>query len=189
MIPKLILASASPRRLELLKNAKINPDIIHPANIDETIRKKEKSNFYLKRISIEKALNVQEKYKEDIILAADTIVSTNQKIIGKPVDDKEAVKTLKFLSGRNHNVKTGICVLFKNKKKFKIVSTKIKFKSLHQKEIDDYIKTKEWIDKAGSYAIQGYAERFIIKIIGSYSNVVGLPLYETINMLKSLKNF
>ena len=189
MIPKLILASASPRRLELLKNVKVNPDIIHPANIDETIKKKEKSNFYLNRISLEKALNVQEKYKEDIILAADTIVSTNQKIIGKPVDDKEAVKTLKFLSGRNHNVKTGICVLFKNKKKFKIVSTKIKFKSLHQKEIDDYIKTKEWIDKAGSYAIQGYAERFIIKIIGSYSNVVGLPLYETINMLKSVKNF
>ena len=96
---------------------------------------------------------------------------------------------IEFFFAKHTHVKTGICVLFKNKKKFKIVSTKIKFKSLHQKEIDDYIKTNEWIDKAGSYAIQGYAERFIIKIIGSYSNVVGLPLYETINILISVKNF
>jgi len=186
---KLILASASPRRLELLKSTNIFPDIVEPANIDETIKKKEKSKFYLKRICFEKALSVQKKYKQDIILSADTIVTTNQKIFGKPSGKEDAIKTLKYLSGRNHNVSTGVCVLYKNKRKIKIIDTKIKFKKLHNDEIDQYIKTNEWTDKAGSYAIQGYAERFVVKLNGSYSNVVGLPLYETVNLLKSIKNF
>ena len=186
---KLILASASPRRLELLKSTKVFPDIVEPSNIDESVRKKEKPKFYLKRICYEKALNIQNKYKEDIILSADTIVTTSQKIFGKPLDKKDAIKTLKYLSGRNHNVSTGVCVLYKNKKKIKIIETKIKFKKLHDNEIDQYIKTNEWFDKAGSYAIQGFAERFIVKINGSYSNVVGLPLYETVNLLKSIKSF
>jgi len=186
---KLILASASPRRLELLKSTNIFPDLIEPANIDESIKKKEKPKLFLKRICFEKALNIQNKYKHDIILSADTIVTTNQKIFGKPSDKKDAIKTLKYLSGRNHNVSTGVCVLYKNKKKIKIIDTKIKFKKLHDDEINQYIKTNEWSDKAGSYAIQGHAERFVIKINGSYSNVVGLPLYETVNLLKSIKNF
>ena len=93
------------------------------------------------------------------------------------------------MSGRNHSVITGVCVLFKDKKKIKIIETKIKFKKLHNNEIDQYIKTSQWVDKAGSYAIQGFAERFIVKINGSYSNVVGLPLYETVNLLKSIKSF
>ena len=186
---KLILASASPRRLELLKSTNIFPDIVEPANINETIKKKEKPKIYLKRICFEKAYNIQKKYKKDIILSADTIVTTGQKIFGKPSNREDAVETLKYLSGRNHNVSTGVCVLYKGKKKIKIIDTKIKFKKLHNSEINQYILTKEWTDKAGSYAIQGYAERFVIKIIGSYSNVVGLPLYETVNMLKSIKNF
>ena len=186
---KLILASASPRRLELLKSTKVFPDVIEPANIDETAKRKEKPMIYLKRICFEKAFNIQQKYKGDIILSADTIVTTNQKIFGKPKNIKDAVKTLKYLSGRNHNVITGVCVLYKDKKKIKVVDTKIKFKKLHSNEIEQYIKTNEWIDKAGSYAIQGFAERFIIKINGSYSNVVGLPLYETVNLLKSIKSF
>ena len=186
---KLILASASPRRLELLKSIKVFPDIVEPSNIDESVRKKENPMFYLKRICYEKALNIQKKYKEDLILSADTIVTTSQKIFGKPLDKKDAIKTLKYLSGRNHNVSTGVCVLYKNKKKIKIIETKIKFKKLHDNEIDQYIKTNEWFDKAGSYAIQGFAERFIVKINGSYSNVVGLPLYETVNLLKSIKSF
>ena len=186
---KLILASASPRRLELLNSTNIFPDIIEPSNINESIKKKEKPNLYLKRICFEKALSIQKKYKEDIILSADTVVTTNQKIFGKPSGKEDAIKTLKYLSGRNHNVSTGVCVLYKNNKKIKIVDTKIKFKKLHNDEIDQYIKTNEWIDKAGSYAIQGHAERFVIKINGSYSNVVGLPLYETVNLLRSIKNF
>jgi len=188
-MPKLILASASPRRIDLLKSINIKPDIIFPANIDESIKKKEKPNFYLKRISFEKALYAQNKYKDDIILSADTIVTTNQKVFGKPSNEEEAVKTLKYLSGRNHKVQTGVCILFKNLKKIKIIDTKIKFKKLHHDEIDEYIQTQEWVDKAGAYAIQGFAERFIIKITGSYSNVVGLPLYETANILKGIKNF
>ena len=186
---KLILASASPRRLELLKSAKIFPDIIEPSNIDEGIKKREKPKLYLKRICYEKALNIQNKYKEDTILSADTIVTTSQKIFGKPLNEQDAIKTLKYLSGRNHTVCTGVCVLYKNKKKIKIIETKIKFKKLHDNEIDQYIKTKEWFDKSGSYAIQGFAERFIVKINGSYSNVVGLPLYETVNLLKCIKSF
>jgi len=188
-MPRLILASASPRRLELLESTNIFPNIIEPANIDESIKKKEKPKLYLKRICFEKALNIQDKYKQDIILSADTIVTTGQKIFGKPSDKEDAIKTLKYLSGRNHNVSTGVCVLYKNKRKIKIIDTKIKFKKLHDDEINQYIKTNEWTDKAGSYAIQGHAERFIIKINGSYSNVVGLPLYETVNLLKSIKNF
>ena len=188
-MPRLILASASPRRLELLKSTNIFPDIIEPANINESVKRKEKPKLYLKRICLEKALNIQNKYKHDIILSADTIVTTGQKIFGKPSDKEDAIKTLKYLSGRNHNVSTGVCVLCKNNKKIKIIDTKIKFKKLHDDEIDQYIKTNEWTDKAGSYAIQGHAERFVIKINGSYSNVVGLPLYETVNLLKSIKNF
>ena len=188
-MPRLILASASPRRLELLESTNIFPNIIEPANIDESIKKKEKPKLYLKRICFEKALNIQDKYKQDIILSADTIVTTGQKIFGKPSDKEDAIKTLKYLSGRNHNVSTGVCVLYKNKRKIKIIDTKIKFKKLHDDEINQYIKTNEWTDKAGSYAIQGHAERFIIKLNGSYSNVVGLPLYETVNLLKSIKNF
>ena len=186
---KLVLASASPSRLELLKSTKVFPDIIEPSNIDESVQKKEKPKFYLKRICYKKALNIQNKYKEDIILSADTIVTTSQKIFGKPLDKHDAIKTLKYLSGRNHNVSTGVCVLYKDKKKIKIIETKIKFKRLHDDEIDQYIKTNEWLNKAGSYAIQGFAERFIVKINGSYSNVVGLPLYETVNLLKSIKSF
>ena len=121
---KLILASASPRRLELLKSTKVFPDIVEPSNIDESVRKKEKPKFYLKRICYEKALNIQNKYKEDIILSADTIVTTSQKIFGKPLDKQDAIKTLKYLSGRNHNVSTGVCVLYKDKKKIKIIETK-----------------------------------------------------------------
>ena len=186
---KLILASASPRRLALLKSIKVFPDMIEPANIDESIKNKEKPKIYLRRICFEKASNIQKKHTEDIILSADTIVTTTQNIFGKPSSKEEAIKTLKYLSGRNHNVITGVCVLYKDKKKIKIIETKIKFKKLHKTEIDQYIQTNEWIDKAGSYAIQGFAERFVIKINGSYSNVVGLPLYETINLLNSVKSF
>ena len=188
-MPKLILASASPRRLELLKNIKIYPEIVKPSNIDESAKKKEKPKLYLRRICFEKAFNIQQKYKADIILSADTIVTTNQKIFGKPLDKDEAFKTLRYLSGRNHKVSTGICVLYKDIKKIKVIDTKIKFKKLHNHEIDQYIQTNEWADKAGSYAIQGVAEKFIIKINGSYSNVIGLPLYETVNLLKSIKSF
>ena len=114
---KLILASKSPRRLELLKSTNIFPDIIDPADINESIRQKEKPKFYIKRICFEKAAKIQKKYENDIILAADTIVSTKQKIFGKPINEADAKKTLKYLSGRNHSVITGVCVLFKDKKK------------------------------------------------------------------------
>lgn len=186
---KFILASASPRRKELLESTNIIPDLIVPADVDESLKNKEKLQIYLKRIVFEKASSIQTKYKDEIILSADTVVSTHQKIFGKPKDKNDAKKTLNYLSGRNHNVSTAICVLHKTVKKIKIIKTKIKFKKLHLDEINEYLETGEWAGKAGSYAIQGYAERFIVKISGSYSNVVGLPLYETVKMLKSFKNF
>tara|TARA_B100000989_G_C19464828_1_gene437795 strand:+ start:535 stop:1101 length:567 start_codon:yes stop_codon:yes gene_type:complete len=186
---KLILASASPRRLELLKSINIYPDVVQGAKIDERIKKKEKVKIFLKRICLEKGLRIQKNYKDDIILSADTIVTTKQKIFGKPKNKVDAMEILKYLSGRNHTVRTSVCVLFRKKKKIKIISTKIKFKNYHNLEIEEYLKTNEWQDKAGAYAIQGFAEQFIIKINGSYSNVVGLPLYETVNLLKSIKSF
>ncbi|MEK9959034.1 MAG: Maf family protein [Pelagibacteraceae bacterium] len=188
-MPKLILASASKRRLDLLNSINIKPDKVIASEINEDIKKREKKYQFLNRIAFEKANKIQTNFPEDIILAADTIVFTNQKVFGKPENLQDARNTLEYLSGRNHTVSTSVCVLFKKIKKIKIVSTKIKFKKLHDQEIDEYLDTKEWEGKAGSYAIQGYAEKFIIKIIGSYSNVVGLPLYETANLLNSLGKF
>ena len=131
---KLILASKSPRRLQLLNSTNIIPDIVDPPNINESIKQKEKPKIYLKRICLEKATNIQKRYENDIILAADTIVSTKQKIFLKPKDEEDAKKTLKYLSGRNHSVITGVCVLFKDRKKVKIIETKIKFKKPHKKK-------------------------------------------------------
>ena len=111
---KLILASKSPRRLQLLNSTNIIPDIVDPPNINESIIQEEKPKIYLKRICLEKAKSIQKKYENDIILAADTIVSTKQKIFLKPKDEKDAKKTLKYLSGRNHSVITGVYACFKD---------------------------------------------------------------------------
>ena len=178
-----VLASASPRRIELLKNIKIFPKITYPSEINEDIISKENPRKYCIRIAKNKALKALEKYPEEFILSADTIVFCSNKIFLKPKNKEEAKKFLAFFSGRKHNVLTCVCLAKKNLINVKKVLTKVTFKKLNAQEIEEYLLTNEWKDKAGAYAIQGYAEKFIKRINGSYSNVVGLPLYETYNLL------
>ncbi|MFN5026892.1 MAG: septum formation protein Maf [Candidatus Fonsibacter ubiquis] len=180
-----VLASASPRRIELLKNIKIFPKITYPSEINEDIISKENPRKYCIRIAKNKALKALEKYPEEFILSADTIVFCSNKIFLKPKNKEEAKKFLAFFSGRKHNVLTCVCLAKKNLIKVKKVFTKVTFKRLNTQEIEEYLLTNEWKDKAGAYAIQGYAEKFIKRINGSYSNVVGLPLFETYNLLNS----
>ena len=180
-----VLASASPRRIELLKNIKIFPKITYPSEINEDIISKENPRKYCIRIAKNKALKALEKYPEEFILSADTIVFCSNKIFLKPKDKEEAKKFLAFFSGRKHNVLTCVCLAKKKLIKVKKVFTKVTFKRLNTQEIEEYLLTNEWKDKAGAYAIQGYAEKFIKRINGSYSNVVGLPLFETYNLLNS----
>jgi septum formation protein len=180
-----VLASASPRRIELLKNIKIFPKITYPSEINEDIISKENPRKYCIRIAKNKALKALEKYPEEFILSADTIVFCSNKIFLKPKNKEEAKKFLAFFSGRKHNVLTCVCLAKKNLIKVKKVFTKVTFKRLNAQEIEEYLLTNEWKDKAGAYAIQGYAEKFIKRINGSYSNVVGLPLFETYNLLNS----
>jgi len=182
-----VLASASPRRIELLNNIKIFPKKICSSEINEDINNKENPKKYCVRVAKNKALKVLEKYPEEYVLSADTIVFCGNKIYLKPKDKEEAKEFLTFFSGRKHNVLTCLCLAKKNLIKVKIVITKITFKRLNKHEIEEYLSTNEWKDKAGAYAIQGYAEKFIKRINGSYSNVVGLPLFETFNILKSYK--
>ena len=180
-----VLASASPRRTELLRNIKIFPKITYSSEINEDIVSKENPKKYCIRIAKNKALKALEKYPEEFVLSADTIVFCSNKIFLKPKDKKEAKNFLAFFSGRKHNVLTCVCLAKKNSIKVKKVMTKVTFKRLNKHEIDEYLSTNEWKDKAGAYAIQGYAEKFIKRINGSYSNVVGLPLFETYNLLNS----
>jgi septum formation protein len=180
-----VLASASSRRIELLKNIKIFPKITYSSEINEDIISKENPKRYCIRIAKNKALKALEKYPKEFILSADTIVFCSNKIFLKPKDKEEAKKFLVFFSGRKHNVLTCVCLAKKNLIKVKKVFTKVTFKKLNAQEIEEYLLTNEWKDKAGAYAIQGYAEKFIKRINGSYSNVVGLPLFETYNLLNS----
>ena len=140
---------------------------------------------YCIRVAKNKALKALEKYPEEFILSADTIVFCSNKIFLKPKNKQQAKEFLTFFSGRKHNVLTCVCLAKKNLINIKKVITKISFKRLTAQEIEDYLLTDEWKDKAGAYAIQGYAEKFIKSINGSYSNVVGLPLFETYNLLNS----
>lgn len=180
-----VLATASPRRIELLNNIKIFPKIIYSSDINEDKNSKEDPNKYCVRVAKNKALKALEKYPEEFILSADTIVFCSNKIFLKPKNKEEAKDFLAFFSGRKHNVLTCVCLAKKNLIKVKKVITKVTFKRLSKQEIEEYLSTNEWKDKAGAYAIQGYAEKFIKRINGSYSNVVGLPLFETYNLLNS----
>ena len=181
----LVLASASPRRLDLLKRINIIPEIIQAAHIDESPKKKEKPILYCSRLAKEKGDFVFQKYPEMTILSADTIVFCANKIFGKPKNKDEARSFLTFFSGRKHNVLTSIYLRNKNHTKIKNIITKVTFYRLDKTDIEMYLESEEWKNKAGAYAIQGYAERFIKIINGSYSNVVGLPLAKAFNLLKS----
>lgn len=179
---KLTLASASPRRAELLAQIGVVPDAIRPADIDETPLKAELPRVYAGRLSREKALAVK---ADGLVLAADTVVAVGRRILEKPVDAAEAEQFLRLLSGRRHRVITGVALRNGAHISARQVETTVRFKPMSEPEIAAYIASDEWRGKAGGYGIQGLASAFIPWINGSYSNVVGLPLAEVSNMLVS----
>ena len=182
-----ILASTSQRRLELLSQIGIKPDLILSPNIDENIFCKELPRMYVERMSLEKNSVFQQKYPKSIILTADTVVSVGRRILPKTMDINMAEKCLKLISGRRHKVFTSFTLYSPNNLlKTKTIQTIIKFKRLHPDEISYYLDTNEWVGKAGGYAIQGIAASFVNFISGSYSNVVGLPLSELYRVLISI---
>ena len=180
---KLVLASASPRRLDLLKQIGIIPDLVLPADIDESHGKTELPRDYAVRMAVEKAKAVTA--PGYYILAADTVVAVGRRILPKTESEAQARQCLELLSGRRHNVYNGIAVRTPNDLlKTRISETVVKFRRLSSADIDAYIASGEWQGKAGGYAIQGLAAGFIPFIGGSYSTVVGLSLYDTLQILK-----
>ena len=180
----LILASGSPRRVELLASIGVVPDQICPADIDETPIKNELPPALAGRLACEKARAIAAQNPNNHVLGADTIVAVGRRILGKASDENELEKFLKLLSGRSHRVYTGVCVIAPDgAERMRVVETRIKMKRLSRTEIKNYADSNEWQGKAGGYGIQGLAGAFIPSIIGSYSNVVGLPLYDTRHLL------
>ena len=188
--PRLVLASGSPRRLGLLAQVGITPDALRPASIDETPRRGEMPRTLVSRLARAKAEAARDQIADDddlagaVVLAADTVVAVGSRILGKPEVVEQAIASLELLSGRAHKVFTGLCVISPDDRvRVRIVDTRIRFKRLSRQEMQAYVASREWRGKAGGYAIQGLAGCFVQKIIGSYTNVVGLPLAETVGML------
>jgi septum formation protein len=179
----LILASSSPRRAELLRAAGIN-FTVRVADIDETVRPNELPRDYVVRLSREKARAVAR--DNELALGADTTVVINGEIAGKPADPEDAGRMLRALSGRWHEVLTGVTLARADQILSAIASTRVKFARLSDAEINWYVSTGEPMDKAGAYAIQGYASLFVERIEGSYSNVVGLPVHVAYNLARQM---
>ncbi len=186
----LILASASPRRIQLLQQAGIEPGRILPAEIDEAPQRAEHPRSLAKRLAFAKAekawtsLKSETNFAGAYLLAADTVVSVGRRILPKADLSHEASACLQLLSGRSHRVFSGVCLVTPaGKFRQKLVETRVRFKRFSREDIDAYLASGEWRGKAGAYAIQGLAGAFVIKLVGSYTNVVGLPLYETVSLL------
>jgi septum formation protein len=186
----LVLASASSRRLALLEQVGIEPDALRPASIDEAPRKGERPRTYAQRLARSKATTAKERLAREpdlagaFVLAADTVVAVSRTIIGKPEYLNEAAAALQSLSGRSHRVFTSVCLVTDTGTvRTRTVETRVRFKRLSREETDSYLASGEWRGKAGGYAIQGIAGAFVQKIVGSYTNVVGLPLIEVVQLL------
>jgi septum formation protein len=180
---RIVLASASPRRAELLRAAGIDFDI-QPANVDETIVSGEAPNEYVSRLAEGKARLVYERDVRRTVLAADTAVVVDAHILGKPLDDPDASRMLRMLSGRTHEVLTAVSVFHPGQiVDTRVDATTVEFAPLSDADIDWYVSSGEPMDKAGAYAVQGLASRFVTRIEGSYSNVVGLPVALVYRML------
>jgi septum formation protein len=188
---KLVLASASPRRLTLLNRVGLAPDLLNPTDIDETPLKRETPRRLSIRLAEAKtkvatgAPQVQALGAGVFILGADTVVGLGRRILPKTETPEEAAACLRLLSGRSHWVYSTICLIAPNgRKTTRCCETKVRFKRLSREDIDSYLKSDEWRGKAGGYAIQGRAEAFVRNLAGSYSCVMGLPLYETVHLLQ-----
>lgn len=183
---RLLLASGSPRRLELLARIGVVPEQIIPANIDEIPLAGETPRELAKRLCLAKGkASVFSQF--DLTLTADTVVGLGRRILGKPKDQAEARQFLTLLSGRAHRVWTGVALtLADGKQLYRVVETRLQFKRLTPAEINSYIASNDWRGKAGGYGIQGMAEMFVRSLSGSYSNVMGLPLHETYLLLNGV---
>lgn len=188
--PKLVLASGSPRRLALLQQAGIEPEALLPADVDETPLRAESPRDLSKRLARMKAevarktARNRDELKDAYIVAADTVVCVGKRVLPKAEVVDEAAACLRLLSGRTHRVYTSVCVVTpKDAVRERLVETRVRFKRLSRDELERYLASGEWRGKAGGYAIQGLAGTFVVKLAGSYTNVVGLPLYETVALL------
>jgi septum formation protein len=185
-IPPLVLASASPRRLDLLRQVGLEPATIDPADIDETPRAGELPRAYALRMALAKLAVVKERHAGALVLAADSVVVCSRRILPKTEEEAEARDCLARLSGRRHRVLGGVAVAGPDGRvRTRLVETIVRFKRLEAAEIDSYLASGEWHGKAGGYAIQGRAAAFVAFLSGSYSNVVGLPLFETVALLEA----
>ena len=184
-LPPLVLASASPRRIELLAQVGIAPDRIVPADIDETPLKGETPPRLAERLARTKAGTVAVAEPEAFVLAADTVVAVGRRLLEKPADEAEARRFLTLLSGRNHRVFTGVALKAPGRDAaVRVVETRVALKPLAEDEITAYLATGDWRGKAGGYAIQGPAGAFVRRMVGSHPAVMGLPLYETVQLLR-----
>src|ERR1700761_6162120 len=188
--PKLVLASGSPRRLSLVNQVGIEPDALRPTDIDETPKRGELARACATRLAREKAeaalamIRIDDELKGAYILAADTIVAAGRRILPKAELLDEAAQCLRLLSGRNHRVHTAVCLVTpKETFRQRYVETRGRFKRLSDEDIEAYLASGEWRGKGGGHAGRGIAGSCMVKIVGSYSNVVGLPLYETTTLL------
>ena len=181
----IILASASPRRREILENTNVKFDVIS-SSIEELVLEGESPCQMVMRLAFEKGIDIASKHKSDLVISADTIVVLDNTVLGKPKDEEEAKLMITNLSGRTHQVITGISLinLENDKKVIDYVISNVKFKNLSEDDINDYIKTKESLDKAGAYGIQGYGALLVEEIQGDYFNIVGLPISKLSDLLK-----
>lgn len=189
-VARLVLASASPRRLALLQQIGIEPDALLPADVDETPLKSESPRELARRLArlklsaADQALRLRGDEADTWLLSADTVVAVGRRVLPKAEVPDEAADCLRLLSGRQHRVFTAVCLMSpKGSRRERIVESRVRFKRLAPREMIRYIASDEWRGKAGAYAIQGLAGAFVVKLVGSYSAVVGLPLYETMNLL------
>ncbi len=185
--PLLVLASASPRRLELLAQIGLAPDLIDPAEIDETPLPGETARLLALRLARAKAAAAAERSPHAFVLAADTVVAVGRRLLGKPDDAADAARMLALLSGRAHRVLTAVAVAAPGgKTAARLSETRVRFKRLTTAEVEAYLASGEWAGKAGGYGVQGRAGAFVIALNGAYTGVVGLPLYETRALLTGL---
>ncbi len=179
---RMILASASPRRRELLAQAGFAFDVI-PAHIDEARREGEAAKDYVQRLALEKAQLIAELYPEAVVLGADTTVVRDGDVLNKPIDLADARRMLLSLAGRGHEVYTGVAVVAAGRVKSQVETTSVYFRDLDREELETYLASGDSLDKAGAYGIQGYAARWIPRIEGDFFNVMGLPISVVVGML------
>lgn len=182
--PKLILASGSPRRRQLLEQLGLT-FAIEPPDIDETLNERESAQDYVTRLSAEKAATVSSRHPESVILAADTTVVLGDRILGKPVDREDGIAMLTALSDTSHDVLTGVTVSSGQQRSSICICTNVQFRKLNAEEMVYYWGTGEPADKAGGYGLQGIGAVFVESLTGSYTNVIGLPLPETVALLRA----